>query len=140
MPERTQALEPPRGLNRQLRTRNRNRREKMAKASQVATLKFRQNDPPPLFAIEYVSLSDLQPTATKLRRLEQVHICEVAVSIATLGFCDQLLIGVDGRVIRGEARYGGSPGDCAPPASLSTSQRSTQFGRRGAVRFPGRPA
>jgi DNA modification methylase len=106
MTDRIKELDPPTRLGRQLQARNRRRRAQMAAASQVASSGPRRNDLLPALTLEYVRLSDLRPSAAKLRRLEPNHVREVAVSIARLGFCDPLLIGADGELIDGEARFG----------------------------------
>ena len=77
----------------------------MTTAAQVSGVSVRRNDLLPAMKLEYVRLSDLRPPAAKLRRLDAPHVREVAASIARLGFCDPLLIGADGALIDGEARY-----------------------------------
>ncbi|TAL82619.1 MAG: hypothetical protein EPN75_02015, partial [Beijerinckiaceae bacterium] len=105
MTDRSKKLEPPTTLGHQLQARNRRHRAQMISASQVAGPNPRRNDLLPALTLEYVPLRDLRPSAAKLRRLELIHVREVAVSIARLGFCDPLLIGADGELIDGEARY-----------------------------------
>lgn len=105
MTDRIKKLEPPTNLRNQLQARNRRHRAQMTSASQVAGPSPRRNDLLPALTLEYVHMRDLRPSAAKLRRLEPIHVREVAVSIARLGFCDPLLIGVDGELIDGEARY-----------------------------------
>ena len=105
MTDRIKELDTPTNLTRQLQARNRRRRAQMTAASQVASIGPRRNDLLPALTLEHVRLSDLQPSTAKLRRLEPNHVREVAASIARLGFCDPLLIGADGELIDGEARF-----------------------------------
>ena len=105
MTDRNKELDTPTNLTRQLQARNRRRRAQMTAASQVASIGPRRNDLLPALTLECVRLSDLRPSAAKLRRLEPNHVREVAASIARLGFCDPLLIGADGELIDGEARF-----------------------------------
>jgi hypothetical protein len=112
MTDHIKELDLSTNLGRQLQVRNRRRRARMTAASQGASLDPRRNDLLPEFRLEYVRLSDLRPSATKLRRLEPNHVREVAAAIARLGFCDPLLIGTDGELIGtdgelidGEARF-----------------------------------
>lgn len=105
MSDRAKDLEPPTTLGRQLQTRGRRRRMQLTAASQVASPAPRRNDLLPALMLEYLRLSDLRPSPTKVRRLDPVHVREVATSIARLGFCDPLLIGSDGELIDGEIRY-----------------------------------
>jgi hypothetical protein len=105
MTDHIKELDLSTNLGRQLQVRNRRRRARMTAASQGASLDPRRNDLLPEFRLEYVRLSDLRPSATKLRRLEPNHVREVAAAIARLGFCDPLLIGTDGELIDGEARF-----------------------------------
>ena len=105
MTDHSKELDLPNRLGGQLQARNRRRRAEMKIASQVASLSPRRNDLLPALRLEYVGLSELRPSAAKLRRLDPVHVREVAASIARLGFCDPLLIGADSELIDGEARY-----------------------------------
>ncbi len=105
MSDRVKDLDPPTTLGRQLRARGRRRRAQMTAASRVASPAPCRNDLLPALMLEYVRLSDLRPSPTKIRRLDPVHVREVATSISRLGFCDPLLIGADGDLIDGEIRY-----------------------------------
>jgi DNA modification methylase len=105
MSNRIKDFEPQAALGRQLRAKSRRRRAEMVRASQVAAPPPRLNDLLPALTLESVRLSDLRPSATKVRRLDAVHVREVAASIARLGFCDPLLIGANGELIDGEIRY-----------------------------------
>ena len=77
----------------------------MVRASQVAAPPSRLNDLLPALTLESVRLTDLRPSTTKVRRLDAVHIREVAASIARLGFCDPLLIAANDELIDGEICY-----------------------------------
>jgi DNA modification methylase len=57
-----------------------------------------------MYAIVRVT-APLRPSARKLRKLDPVHVREVASSISLLGFCDPLLIGCHNELIDGDARY-----------------------------------
>jgi hypothetical protein len=105
MSDRSKELEASTSLGRQLQARSRRRREQMTTASRVANSGPRRNDLLPALTLEYVPLNELRPSAAKLRRLELVHVREVAASIARLGLCDPLLIGADNGLIDGEARF-----------------------------------
>lgn len=105
MGDRVKDLDPPTTLGRQLQTRGRRRRMQLTAASQVASPAPRRNDLLPALMLETVRLSDLRPSPTKIRRLDPVHVREVATSISRLGFCVPLLIGADGELIDGEIRY-----------------------------------
>jgi ParB-like chromosome segregation protein Spo0J len=59
----------------------------------------------PRLELSYVRLEELRPSARKSRKLDPVHVREVASSIGILAFCDPLLIGRDNALIDGEARY-----------------------------------
>jgi DNA modification methylase len=105
MSNRSKELDASTSLGRRLQARSRRRREQMTAASTVAGLGLRRNDLLPALTLEYVPLNELRPSAARLRRLELVHVREVATSIARLGFCDPLLIGADNGLIDGEARF-----------------------------------
>jgi len=90
----------------QLRGKSRRRRvelDRMAKAA--ATRRPRRNDLLPLLAISYVPLTKLRQTKRKLRRLDPVHVREVASAIGALGFCHPILVGRDNEIIDGEVRF-----------------------------------
>jgi len=90
----------------QLRGKSRRRRDeldRMAKAA--ATPRLLRNDVLPLLAISYVPLTKLRQTKRKLRRLDPVHVREVANAIGALGFCHPILVGRDNEIIDGEVRF-----------------------------------
>ena len=90
----------------QLRGKSRRRRDeldRMAKAA--ATPRPLRNDLLPLLAISYVPLTKLRQTKRKLRRLDPVHVREVASAIGVLGFCHPILVGRDNEIIDGEVRF-----------------------------------
>ena len=90
----------------QLRGKSRRRRDeldRMAKAA--ATPRPLRNDLSPLLAISYVPLTKLRQKKRKLRRLDPVHVREVASAIGVLGFCHPILVGRDNEIIDGEVRF-----------------------------------
>ena len=90
----------------QLRGKSRRRRDeldRMAKAA--ATRRPLRNDLLPLLALSYVPLTKLRQTKRKLRRLDPVHVREVASAIGALGFCHPILVGRDNEIIDGEVRF-----------------------------------
>jgi len=90
----------------QLRGKSRRRRDeldRMAKAG--ATPRPLRNDLLPLLAISYVPLTKLRQTKKRLRRLDPVHVREVASAIGVLGFCHPILVGCDNEIIDGEVRF-----------------------------------
>jgi DNA methylase/ParB-like nuclease domain len=136
MRDRNNELDLPTDLSRQLQARNRRRRAQMTAAARVAALDPRRNDLLPALRLEYVRLGDLRPSAAKLRRLDAIHVREVAASIARLGFCDPLLVGVDGQLIDGEARYAAAEQlglECAPCLRVEHLSRQEQRVLRLAV-------
>jgi DNA modification methylase len=50
-------------------------------------------------------LSELRPSAKKLRKLDPAHVREIARAIGALGFCQPILVGRGNELIDGEARY-----------------------------------
>jgi DNA modification methylase len=105
MSMRIKDLDPPTALRQRLAAKSRRRRAQMAAATQAPGLGPPRNDILPALTLDYLPLADLKPAAAKLRRLDPAHVREVAASIARLGFCDPLLIGADGELIDGEARF-----------------------------------
>jgi hypothetical protein len=93
-------------LTDQLRRKSRRRRDdfdRLAKA--VATPCALRNDLLPLLAISYVPLRELRPAKRKLRRLDPVHVREVAGAISALGFCHPILVGRGNEIVDGEVRF-----------------------------------
>jgi DNA modification methylase len=64
----------------------------------------KRNDILPHLELTYLPLGQLRPTPKKLRKLDPVHVREIAAAIAELGFCDPILIGKENLVLHGEAR------------------------------------
>jgi len=90
----------------QLRGKSRRRRDELDRmAKTAATPRPLRNDLLPLLAISYVPLTKLRQTKRKLRRLDPVHVREVASAIGALGFCLPILVGRDNEIIDGEVRF-----------------------------------
>jgi hypothetical protein len=90
----------------QLRGKSRRRRDEFDRVAKAAATPRRlRNDPLPLLAISYVPLMKLRQTKRKLRRLDPIHVREVASAIGVLGFCHPILIGRDSEIIDGEVRF-----------------------------------
>ena len=93
-------------LTDQLRGKSRRRRHDLGRlAKAAATPRTLRNDLLPLLAVSFVPLSELKPAKRKLRRLDPVHVREVAGAIGALGFCQPLLVGRGNELIDGEARF-----------------------------------
>jgi DNA modification methylase len=105
MKDSIEHLDPQKAVSRQLRDKSRRRREELDRARHVAASHPRRNDVLPNLTLDYVRLGDLRPSLAKIRRLDPIHVREVAASIGRLGFCDPLLIGAEGELIDGEIRY-----------------------------------
>ena len=89
----------------QLRSKSRNRRERMARI--VATSAKRggmRNDPLPRLLLDDLALEDLRLPRRAVRQLDTAHIREVANSISRLGFCVPMIVGKDNIVIDGAIR------------------------------------
>jgi DNA modification methylase len=98
-------LAPRATLTNQLGARSRNRREGQERMALASAAQARRNDMLPRLGLSYVRLEELRPSARKLRKLDPIHVREVASSISLLGFCDPLLVGRGNELIDGEARY-----------------------------------
>jgi ParB-like chromosome segregation protein Spo0J len=105
MTERTNLIVTRASLTSQLRGKSRNRREGRERIVLAARTERRRNDMLPRLELSYVRLEELRPSVRKLRKLDPVHVREIASSISLLGFCDPLLIGRGNELIDGEARY-----------------------------------
>jgi len=88
----------------QLRRKSRHRRDQLDRLGKASTARPRRNDILPRLELSYVPIADLKPSPGKVRKLDPVHVREVASSISALGFCDPLLVGRDNKLINGEAR------------------------------------
>src|SRR5277367_1523990 len=89
----------------QLRRKSRHRRDQLDRLGKASTARPRRNDILPRLELSYVPIADLKPSPGKVRKLDPVHVREVASSISALGFCDPLLVGRDNALINGEVRY-----------------------------------
>jgi DNA modification methylase len=105
MTERTNLNVTRASLTSQLRGKSRNRREGQERMVLAARVERRRNDMLPRLELSYVRLEELRPSVRKLRKLDPVHVREIASSISLLGFCDPLLVGRGNELIDGEARY-----------------------------------
>ncbi len=80
----------------------RDRQERLATASAPRPLR---NDVLPQLELSYIPIGDLRPSPRKLRKLDPVHVREVAASIGAVGFCVPILVGRDHEIIHGEVSY-----------------------------------
>jgi DNA modification methylase len=95
-----------RSFTSQLKGKSRRRRDEFDRVAKAAATPCRlRNDPLPLLAISYVPLTMLRQAKRKLRRLDPVHVREVAGAIGVLGFCHPILVGRDNEIIDGEVRF-----------------------------------
>jgi hypothetical protein len=92
-------------LTRQLRRKSRGRRYQLKRMVEASTSRPRRNDILPRLELSYVAVTDLRPSPRKVRKLDPVHVREIASSINVLGFCDPLLVGRENEIVHGEARY-----------------------------------
>lgn len=92
-------------LTRQLRRKSRGRRYQLERMVEASTSRPRRNDILPRLELSYVAVTDLRPSPRKVRKLDPVHVREIASSINVLGFCDPLLVGRENEIVHGEARY-----------------------------------
>jgi DNA modification methylase len=97
-------IAPQATLGDQLRLKSHKRRKAQERMA-PAPAHGRRNDRLPRLELSYIRLEELRPSARKLRKLDPVHVREVASSISLLGFCDPLLIGRGNELIDGEARF-----------------------------------
>jgi hypothetical protein len=97
--------EAARSLTGGLRAKSRRRRESL-KSLTASSLPARvpRNDLLPPLDLVYVILEDLRIPAREVRKLDPVHVREVANSIRTLGFCAPILIGKDNLILDGAVR------------------------------------
>jgi DNA modification methylase len=105
MNNRMNSIAPRATLGDQLRRKSRNRRESQERMALASPAQRRRNDLLPRLELSYVRLDELRPASRKLRKLDPVHVREVASSISLLGFCDPLLIGGNNELVDGETRY-----------------------------------
>jgi DNA modification methylase len=94
-----------RSFKQQLKGKSRRRREDLARlAAPAATPRALRNDLLPQLEIVYVLLGELRSPARNVRKIDPVHVRDVAATISALGFCVPLLVGKNNVVIDGEAR------------------------------------
>lgn len=92
-------------LKDQLKTKNRDRRESLARvARQGAGARGVRNDVLPQLELVLMSIDDLRPSSRKVRKKDPAHVREVAASMSELGFCDPVLVGKNNVVLDGEIR------------------------------------
>jgi DNA modification methylase len=92
-------------LGDQLKRKSRGRRQGQERMALASAAHWQRNDMLPRLELSYVRLEELRPSARKLRKLDPVHVREVASSIGLVGFCDPLLVGRGNELIDGEVRY-----------------------------------
>ncbi len=94
-----------RSFRNQLRSKSRNRRERMARiVATSAKPGGMRNDPLPRLLFDDLALEDLRLPRRAVRQLDTAHIREVADSISRLGFCVPVIVGKDNIVIDGAIR------------------------------------
>jgi hypothetical protein len=103
--DRIDSLLPGARLTDLLREKSRLRRGRQDRPAKASISNSRRNDMLPRLVLSDIPITDLRPSARKLRKLDPAHIREVASAIATLGFCIPLLVGRDNELIDGEIRY-----------------------------------
>jgi DNA modification methylase len=103
--DRRNSILPQGPFTDQLRRKSRVRRDQQERLAQASAARPRRNDILPRLELSYVALEELRPSARKLRKLDPVHVREVASSINLLGFCDPILIGRNNELVHGEVRY-----------------------------------
>jgi len=92
-------------LKEQLKTKNRDRRESLARVARPGSAARRvRNDVLPRLELVVMPVDDLRTGPRKVRKKDPAHMCEVAASISELGFCDPVLVGKDNIVLDGEIR------------------------------------
>ena len=105
MIERTNSILPRALLTDQLREKSRRRRDRQERLAKASTARPRRNDILPRLELSDIRIADLRPSPRKVRKLDPVHVREVASSISALGFCVPLLVGRDNEIINGEVSY-----------------------------------
>jgi hypothetical protein len=131
MKDRSARITSRASLTDQLRGKSRRRREGLGRmADAAASVRAPRNDLLPRLEISYVLLSELRPSARKLRKLDPAHVREVATSISLLGFCVPVLVGKGNAIIDGEARLGAASllSLIAFPAYISAISRRSSNG------------
>jgi hypothetical protein len=93
-----------RSLTHQLKRKSRRRREGLERLRAPAPAHAPRNDPLPNLDLVYAPIEDLRLPSRMIRKLDPVHVREVANSISTLGFCAPVLMGRDNAVIDGAVR------------------------------------
>ena len=102
-PKNTSLSEKP--LQQALKTKSRQRREELAALAKAspAPRPIRNDLLPKLALIEYAP-ADLVVPVRNVRKVEVVHIREVATAISSFGFCDPVLIDEQNNVLDGVVR------------------------------------
>jgi hypothetical protein len=94
------------GLTNQLKVKSRSRRARLEGLSDATMLSpTGRNDLLPQLEVEYRPISEIRASPRKLRKLDRAHIRAIANSIAELGFCAPILIGIDNEIVDGESRF-----------------------------------
>ena len=85
-----------------LKAKSRRRREGLKRLAPTSSLaRVPRNDLLPLLDLVYLLLEDLRMPAREVRKLDPLHVREVA---NTLGFCAPILVGRDNLVLDGAVR------------------------------------
>ena len=90
-------------LTAQLKISDKAKRQKIGSLARLA-LASPRNDMLPRLQIDLMPVDRLVQPGRNVRKIEAVHVQEVANTISTLGFCDPILIGKDNVVIDGVIR------------------------------------
>jgi hypothetical protein len=92
-------------LKEQLKTKNRDRRESLARVARPSAAARRvRNDVLPLLELVQIPIDDLKTAPRKVRKKDPAHVREVAAAISELGFCAPVLVGKGNLVLDGEVR------------------------------------
>jgi DNA modification methylase len=103
--DNSDSLPQERSLKQQLKSKSRRRREGAAGlAAPSAAPRALRNDILPALELVYPPLGHLRSAKRKVRKIDPVHVREVAATMAALGFCVPVLIGNNNVVIDGEVR------------------------------------
>ncbi len=97
-------LRIPSSLPEQLKTKGRCRRDDLRRLAATSASPSPRNDLLPQLTLAYLPVKALRSSPRKLRRVDPAHVREVANVIASLGFCDPILVGRNNLVLDGEVR------------------------------------
>jgi DNA modification methylase len=89
----------------QLRQKSRRRRDQQERLATASAQRPWRNDVLPRLELSYIPIDALRPSPRKVRKLDPIHIREVAASIGALGFCVPILVGRDNEIIHGEVSF-----------------------------------